>query len=60
MNPREFENWTVNRWRLEPRVQGLEFEDLSNGEPATPLWKDLALASVVAVLLWALAAAVLA
>lgn len=60
MNVRDFENWTVNRWRLEPRVQGFEFEDLSNGEQAPPLWKDLTLASVVAVLLWALAAAVLA
>lgn len=60
MNARDFENWTVNRWRLEPRVHGLEFEDLSNGESSTPLWKDLTLASVVAVLLWALAAALVA
>jgi hypothetical protein len=60
MNARDFENWTVKGWRLEPRVQGFEFEDLSGGEQTPPLWKDLTLASVVAVLLWALAAAVLA
>ena len=58
MSAHEFDNWTVNRWRLEPRIRGLEFEDLSNGESSTPLWKDLTLASVVAVLLWAVAAAV--
>jgi hypothetical protein len=60
MKARDFENWTVNRWRLEPRVQGFEFEDLSNGEQTPPLWKDLTMASVVAVLLWAVAALVLA
>lgn len=60
MKARDFEDWTINRWRLEPRVRGLEFEDLSRGEPAPPLWKDLAMASVAAVLLWALVAALLA
>jgi hypothetical protein len=56
MKARDVENWTVNRWRLEPRMHGLEFEDLSDPEQAPPLWQDLTLASVVAVLLWALAA----
>jgi hypothetical protein len=60
MKARDFENWTVSRWRLEPRVRGLEFEDLSDGEQTPPLWKDLTLASIVAVLLWAIAAAVVA
>lgn len=59
MSAHEYDNWTVSRWRLEPRVGGLEFEDLSNGEQAPPLWKDLTLASVVAVVLWGIAAAIL-
>lgn len=61
MKTREFEDWTISRWRVHPQVRGLDFEDLSNvGEQSPPLWKDLTLASVIAVLLWAAAAAVLA
>jgi hypothetical protein len=60
MKARDFEDWTISRWRVEPRVRNLEFDDLSSGEPAPPLWKDLAMASVAAVLLWVLAAALMA
>ena len=59
MSAHEYDNGNVSRWRLDPRVRGLEFEDLSSGEPAPPLWKDLTLASFVAVLLWGIAAAIL-
>jgi hypothetical protein len=58
MNPRNYDNWTVESWRLEPRISGLEFEDSPNTEQAPPLWKDLTLASVLALVLW-IAAAVL-
>jgi hypothetical protein len=58
MSAHEYDKWTISRWRLQPRIRGLEFEDLSSGEQAPPLWKDLTLASIVAVLIWAVAAAV--
>jgi hypothetical protein len=56
MNSRNFDNWTIERWRLEPRISGLEFEDSPNAEQAPPLWKDFTLASVLAVVLWGTAA----
>jgi hypothetical protein len=59
MKAHESDNWTISRWRLEPRIRGLEFEDLASGEQAPPLWKDLTLASIAAVLLWTLAAVLL-
>ena len=43
---------------MEPRLSGLEFEDSPASDQAPPLWKDLTLASVLAVLLWVAAAAV--
>ena len=49
---RKDDDWTIKRWRTEPRLVGLEFSD-SIRETSPPLWKDLALA--VAVLLIALA-----
>jgi hypothetical protein len=51
------DEWTIERWRTEPRLVGLEFDDASI-EKAPPLWKDLTLASALAVLLWAAAALV--
>jgi hypothetical protein len=47
------DDWTIERWKTEPRLIGLEFSEAM--EQAPPLWKDLALASAVAVLLWAVA-----
>ena len=57
---RDLDNWTISRWRVEPRVRVVDeaFDDLAGLDDAPPLWKDLALASIVAVLLWAAAAAV--
>lgn len=57
MNTRNYDDWTIDRWRLEPRY-ALEFDDSPGVEKAPPLWKDLTLASVVALVLWAVAAAV--
>lgn len=58
MRTRNYEDWTVERWRLEPRFGALEFPESSTDEQAPPLWKDLAVASVVALLLWIVAAVV--
>lgn len=52
------DDWTIDRWRLEPRVRTLEFDDPGVTEQSPPLWKDLTLASVAAALLWAAAAIV--
>ncbi|HTM25328.1 MAG TPA: hypothetical protein VL225_09055 [Vicinamibacterales bacterium] len=54
---RKTDDWIIERWKTEPRLVGLEFSDTTI-EQATPLWKDLTLASVLAVLLWAAAALV--
>jgi len=51
------DEWTIDRWKTKPRLIALEFSDASV-EKAPPLWKDLALASVVAILLWGAAAVV--
>jgi hypothetical protein len=59
---RNYDDWTIERWRTEPRLSGLDAVDLDDRgvtEQAPPLWKDLTLASVAAVLLWAAAAIVL-
>jgi hypothetical protein len=58
MNSRNSDDWIIERWRLEPRMTGLQFEDSPSTDQAPPLWKDLTLASVLAVLLWAAAAVV--
>lgn len=57
MRSRHYDDWTVERWRLEPRNRPFSSDtDEPAGNP--PLWKDLTLASVIAVVLW-LAAAML-
>ena len=53
------DDWTIERWKTEPRIGGIEFTDASVDQ-APPLWKDLMLASVIAVLLWGAAAIVFA
>ena len=57
MTLRKADEWTIERWRTEPRLVGLEFED-STPEAAPPLWKDLTLASAIALLLLGAAAVV--
>ena len=56
---RKADDWTIESWKTEPRLGGFEFPDPAI-DSATPLWKDLMLASIVAVLLWGAAAVVLA
>jgi len=51
------DDWTIERWRTEPRLVSLEFND-GSVDQAPPLWKDLAIASAVAILLWGAAAVV--
>ena len=58
MNSQNYDDRTIERWRQEPRLSGFELEDSLSAEQATPLWKDLTLASVLAVVLWLAAAAI--
>ena len=55
MTTRKADDWTIERWKTESRLVLPEFSEVSV-EDATPLWKDLTLASALAVLLWAAAA----
>lgn len=54
---RKADDWTIERWRIEPRLVPLEISD-APVESVTPLWKDLTLASALAVLLLGAAAVV--
>lgn len=58
MTTRNYDEWTIDSWRTERRLSGLELLDVNenDGDQAPPLWKDLTLASVVAALLWIVAA----
>jgi hypothetical protein len=54
------DEWTVARWR-QPNVAGVPLEFTDEVEPTdeaapTPLWKDLTVASGLALALWAIAA----
>jgi hypothetical protein len=46
------DDWTIERWKTERKLVALELAEL---DQAPPLWKDLTVASAVAVLLWAAA-----
>jgi hypothetical protein len=52
---RDAENWTIERWKTERRLVGLELTELEEGPP---LWKDLTLASALAILFWGAAVVV--
>jgi hypothetical protein len=54
-NPKH-DDRTIDGWRLEQRFP-LDLDDSSVVEQAPPLWKDLTLASVIALLLWVAAVA---
>ena len=58
MRIRNLNDWTIERWRTEPRLRVPEIEVEDAGENP-PLWKDVTFASMIALLLWAMAAAVL-
>jgi hypothetical protein len=57
MTRHDDDNRTIGRWRIEPRPVRWELDESSATEQA-PLWKDLTVASAVAVALWAAAAIV--
>jgi len=46
----DVDDWTIERWKTEPRLVALEFSDAVDQAP--PLWKDLTLASAIAIVLW--------
>jgi len=50
---RNADDWTIERWKTEPRITGLELGEVTTVEQAPPLWKDLMLASAIAALLLA-------
>jgi hypothetical protein len=58
MTTRDYDEWTISRWRLEPRLEGIDLDEAPADDQAPPLWKDLTLASLVALLLWVAAAGV--
>ena len=57
MSSRHYDDWTVESWRMEPRLKPVD-SDASEVDQNPPLWKDLTLASIVAVLLWGAAVAI--
>lgn len=59
MGTRHYDDWTVESWRIEPRLGPIETDQKEGGQNP-PLWKDLTLASIVAVLLWGAAVAIFA
>ena len=58
MHARRDDEWTVERWRVQPRWNVLdEVDEPQLAEQAPPLWKDLTVAAITAVLLWVAAVA---
>jgi hypothetical protein len=53
VSSRKYDEWTIERWRQPPALQ---LDESPIVEQSPPLWKDLTLACVVALLLWILAA----
>jgi hypothetical protein len=53
---RNYNDWTPDRWKVEPTFPWRDIDEPETTDQAPPLWKDLALASVVAAALWAIAA----
>ena len=58
VSTRNYDDWTIDRWRLEPRLTAFDLDDPQDVEQAPTLWKDLTVASLVALVLWATAAIV--
>jgi hypothetical protein len=59
VSTRHYDDWTVESWRIEPRLHPLDAE-AQESDQNPPLWKDLTLASIVAILLWGAAVAIFA
>ena len=58
MRSRHYDDWTIERWRVEPRVRPNESDTHEVGANP-PLWKDVTLASIIAGILWLTAAMLL-
>jgi hypothetical protein len=52
VNSRKYDESTIERWRQPPSLQ---LDESPLVEQSPPLWKDLTLAGVLALLLWILA-----
>jgi hypothetical protein len=59
LRSRHYDDWTIESWRIEPRLRPRDV-DMDEATENPPLWKDLTLASIVALILWAAAAIVFA
>lgn len=59
MGTRHYDDWTVESWRIEPRLRPVD-PDVDHADQNPPLWKDLTLAAIVAILLWGAAVAIFA
>jgi hypothetical protein len=55
---RNYDDWTIDRWKVDAKFPSVELDE-SSVDLAPPLWKDLTLASVVALALWVVAALIL-
>ena len=58
MRTRNYDDWTIDRWRVEPRLRAVDIQIDDAEDQNPPLWEDVTLASVIALLL-GMAAAVL-
>ena len=58
MTTRNYDDWTIDRWKTDSKFPSLEIDEPRGTEQAPPLWKDLTLASVVALALWIAAAVI--
>ena len=56
MRTRNYDDWTIDRWRLDPPLRGLSMEVDDAADQNPPLWKDVTVASVIALALWGMAA----
>jgi hypothetical protein len=57
---RNYHNWTIDRWKVEPRFPSLEIDEPPTADQAPPLWKDLTLAAVVVLAVWVVVAVLFA
>jgi hypothetical protein len=47
-----YDEWTIDHWRLEPRIKLLEIEVPPEPEIAPAFWKDLTTAALLVAALW--------
>jgi hypothetical protein len=53
---RNYDDWTTDRWKVEPKFPSLDIDEPLTTDQAPPLWMDLVLASAVALALWVVVA----